>query len=192
MIMNINDSDQPIKIIFSLYFFVVFLIIVFWLIIISNDGPHYLTIRPAVCQLSSQVSYIIEVAQISPAKKQPLSINHYTELSGIMPRVQHAIHTGTLNSSTNYGYNHAIQIPTAQYQNDILFNIFFADNMGTVTLLRNNPSYMVLFNFTFCVDSFFVLGGFLVTYLFLKQLSKTKGKRHWWDYCTIFLNRYFR
>ena len=69
---------------------------------------------------------------------------------------------------------------------------YLAENMTSFRQALYGVQNMVIWNFTYCVDSFFVLGGFLVTYLGLKTLNKTKGRRHWWDYCMIYINRYIR
>ncbi|XP_035220831.1 nose resistant to fluoxetine protein 6-like [Stegodyphus dumicola] len=54
--------------------------------------------------------------------------------------------------------------------------------------IRNWPFQIVLQGF-YSVDSFFVLSGFLLTYLFLQELSKREGKMSW---IYFYVHRYVR
>lgn len=46
-----------------------------------------------------------------------------------------------------------------------------------------------LFNGTVSVDTFFLLGGLLVSYLMLKELDRSKGK---FNFGLFYLHRYLR
>ncbi len=48
---------------------------------------------------------------------------------------------------------------------------------------------MMIFGATLAVDSFFLMSGFLMSYLMLKQLDKTKGRT---QILLTYLHRYIR
>ncbi|GIX86280.1 nose resistant to fluoxetine protein 6, partial [Caerostris extrusa] len=62
-------------------------------------------------------------------------------------------------------------------------------NTTEVTDLLNNWIFEVVLNGSFSVDSFFVLSGFLVAYLYFQQCSKNGGKIPW---LYFYIHRYIR
>ncbi|GIX95609.1 nose resistant to fluoxetine protein 6 [Caerostris extrusa] len=62
-------------------------------------------------------------------------------------------------------------------------------NMVDVTNLLNHWNFEIILGGGFSVDSFFVLSGFLVAYLYFKQCSKNGGKIPW---LYFYIHRYIR
>jgi hypothetical protein len=55
--------------------------------------------------------------------------------------------------------------------------------------IYNDGAMMMIFGATLAVDSFFLMSGFLMSYLMLKQLDKTKGRT---QILLTYLHRYIR
>ncbi|GBM82277.1 Nose resistant to fluoxetine protein 6 [Araneus ventricosus] len=62
-------------------------------------------------------------------------------------------------------------------------------NTGEAADYTDHWTFQIILNGFFCVDSFFVLSGFLVGYLFFQQAQKTDGKIPWLYY---YIHRYIR
>ncbi|CAK8676841.1 unnamed protein product [Clavelina lepadiformis] len=71
-----------------------------------------------------------------------------------------------------------------------MFAMYQIDNpVSTGRYLKSKADFMPIFNFTFSVDTFFLLGGLLVCYLGMKQLVKSKGRM---NIPLMYLHRYIR
>ncbi|XP_055947830.1 nose resistant to fluoxetine protein 6-like [Argiope bruennichi] len=62
-------------------------------------------------------------------------------------------------------------------------------NTGEAADYTDHWTFQIILNGFFCVDSFFVLSGFLVGYLFLQQAQKTDGEIPW---LYFYVHRYVR
>ncbi|XP_072028267.1 nose resistant to fluoxetine protein 6-like [Amphiura filiformis] len=63
------------------------------------------------------------------------------------------------------------------------------DNPAYLFSLTDKTAFMAVLNGTFSVDTFFLLSGFLVTYLTLKELRKTSGRINWF---LFYFHRFWR
>ena len=71
----------------------------------------------------------------------------------------------------------------------IIFFLSFLDNIIILNKeIKKRFGFMVLLNGTFAVDTFFCIGGLLVSYLTLKHLNATKKPNMVW----MLLQRYLR
>ncbi|XP_030840749.1 nose resistant to fluoxetine protein 6 [Strongylocentrotus purpuratus] len=73
--------------------------------------------------------------------------------------------------------------------NLFLFGSKKLDNYYTILNTSNKFPRMVIHYATFGVDTFFVIGGLLVTYTTLMKLGKSKGKMNW---LMFYFHRYWR
>ena len=73
----------------------------------------------------------------------------------------------------------------------LFLTFFYSDNISTMyRAYRENFALMAIANGTFSVDTFFLIGGLLTSYLTLKHLSKTNGKS--FNIPLMYLHRYLR
>ncbi|XP_066295287.1 O-acyltransferase like protein-like isoform X1 [Branchiostoma lanceolatum] len=76
-------------------------------------------------------------------------------------------------------------------------NFFTSYNIDIVNKVEKAQAsdqwwYFIQGNMDMAVDTFLLLSGLLVTYLFMKQMKKTGGQFTWGDYGRHVLHRYFR